>query len=84
MKKIYLILLMVVFLGSSLLAQSYDYKTMTMDQYKVELQKWQDTEAKTKAEIEKEKAKIEELKKQKAFVQHSRRNLQKYEGTEIL
>ncbi len=66
MKKIYLILLMVVFLGSSLLAQSYDYKTMTMDQYKVELQKWQDTEAKTKAEIEKEKAKIEELKKQKA------------------
>lgn len=72
MRKIYLVLFILSFFVSSVLAQeySYDYKNMTMDQYKLELQKWQDTEAKAKADLDKENAKIEELKKQLSDLQN--------------
>lgn len=66
MKKIYLITFVLAAFVGGLFAQqySYDYKTMTMDQYKVELQKWMDAEAQAKADLDKERARIDELKKE--------------------
>lgn len=46
----------------SLMAQSYDYKKMSMDEYKAELAKWQKCEADNKAKIAEEEAQIATLK----------------------
>ncbi len=67
MRKISLInvaLLVTLFLGFSLFAQeySYDYKQMTMDEYRAELAKWQKCEADNKAKIAEEEAEIAKLK----------------------
>ncbi len=57
------ILIMFVFLGINLFAQeySYDYKKMSMDEYKTELAKWQKCEADNKAKIADEEAQIAKL-----------------------
>jgi len=63
MKRIYLISTIVVllFFSLSLMAQSYDYKKMSMDEYKAELAKWQKCEADNKAKIAEEEAQIAKL-----------------------
>ncbi len=65
MKKIYLttIVATLIFMSFNLLAQeySYDYKNMKMDEYKVELAKWQKCEADNKAKIADEEAQIAKL-----------------------
>ncbi len=48
---------------------SYDYKTMSMDEYKAELAKWQQREADAKAAIAEEDAKIAQLKEEIAAVE---------------
>ncbi len=48
---------------------SYDYKTMSMDEYKAELAKWQQREADAKAAIAEEEAKIAQLKEEIAAVE---------------
>ncbi|RMD97431.1 MAG: LysM peptidoglycan-binding domain-containing protein [Calditrichaeota bacterium] len=58
---------LLVFSGGLLAQQySYDYKTMTMDEYKAELAKWQKREADAKAAIAEEEAKIAQLKEELA------------------
>lgn len=66
MKKFQLIglsLILLAFLGTNLFAQdySYDYKQMKMDEYKIELAKWQKCEADNKAKIAEEDAKTAKL-----------------------
>jgi len=66
-----IIVIVLTFLGLSLFAQdySYDYKTMSMDEYKTELAKWQKCEADNKAQIAEEEAKIAKLKEEIAAVE---------------
>ena len=61
--RIGLALLLMIFLGTTVFAQeySYDYKQMKMDEYKVELAKWQKCEAENKAKIAEEDAKTAKL-----------------------
>lgn len=59
-----------LFLVFSAFAQqySYDYKKMTMDEYRTELAKWQKCEAENKAKIAEEEAKITKLNEEIAAV----------------
>ncbi|MEJ2637037.1 MAG: LysM peptidoglycan-binding domain-containing protein [Calditrichia bacterium] len=66
MRKFYLIsisLLIFLFMALNAFAQeySYDYKKMSMDEYKTELAKWQKCEADNKAKIADEEAQISQL-----------------------
>ncbi|GAB4329841.1 MAG: hypothetical protein Kow0037_05160 [Calditrichia bacterium] len=67
-----LTLLIAVFLGGNLFAQeySYDYKQMKMDEYKIELAKWQKCEAENKAKIAEEEAKSAQLNQEIAAVEN--------------
>lgn len=56
-----LIVVLTVF-SFSLMAQSYDYKKMSMDEYKAELAKWQKCQVDNKAKIAEEEAQIAKLK----------------------
>ena len=63
-----IVLFTLIFFCVGVFAQqySYDYKTMTMDEYKAELAKWQKREADAKAAIAEEEAKIAKLKEELA------------------
>jgi nucleoid-associated protein YgaU len=65
MKHIYLLNIFVIvlsFMSFTLIAQeSYDYKEMSMDEYKTELAKWQKCEADNKAQIAEEEGQIATL-----------------------
>jgi nucleoid-associated protein YgaU len=68
MKRINLlsIIVLLAFFSLSLMAQSYDYKEMSMDEYKAELVKWQKCETDNAAKIAEEEAQIAALKTEAA------------------
>ncbi len=70
MHKSFMVLL-VVLTTVGFAQQSYDYKTMKMDEYRAELAKWQKREADAKAAIAEQQARCEQIKQQISQVEQN-------------
>ncbi len=75
-KRLFLTIILGLFLVASATAQSYtyNYEEMKMDEYNLKLQEWQEKENAAKTEIDSESTKIEELNKTLADLKSQEEN----------
>lgn len=64
-----IIAVLILFISAAVFAQSYDYKEMTMDEYRAELAKWQQREADANAALAQEEVRCQETEAELATVQ---------------